>query len=243
MGRIISIVNQKGGVGKTTTAINLAKSLSMSGKKVLLIDSDPQSNVSVVLGVTQNEFTLYDCLINKIDPIETLCSSNISGLDIIPSNINMMDAEIEMMTIDNRESLMKRMITPLKTFYDYILIDCPPSLGILTINSLTTSDSVIIPLQCNNVVFNGISNLLNTIKIIKNKLNTDLELDGFVLTMYDEKSRLNNQVHSDLKKNFEGLVFKSIINHDKSSLLHDVNSNCFKNYNNLSKELISKHER
>ena len=190
MGKIIALANQKGGVGKTTTTINLAASLATLEKKVLVIDADPQANASSGLGVDLKEVecSIYECLINQTDIREAIYTTDIDGLDIIPSHIDLVGAEIEMLNLESRENIMKKLLAPMKKEYDYILIDCSPSLGLITINALTAADSVIIPVQCEYFALEGISKLLNTIKIIKSKLNTALEIEGFLLTNFLEKN-------------------------------------------------------
>ena len=202
MGKIIALANQKGGVGKTTTTINLAASLATLEKKVLVIDADPQANASSGLGVDLKEVecSIYECLINQTDVREAIYTTDIDGLDIIPSHIDLVGAEIEMLNLDSRENIMKKVLAPMKNEYDYILIDCSPSLGLITINALTAADSVIIPVQCEYFALEGISKLLNTIKIIKSKLNTGLEIEGFLLTMFDSRLRLANQIYDEVKR-------------------------------------------
>ena len=199
MGKIIALANQKGGVGKTTTTINLAASLATLEKKVLVIDADPQANASSGLGVDLKEVegSIYECLINQTDIREAIYTTDIDGLDIIPSHIDLVGADIEMLNLDSRENIMKKVLAPMKNEYDYILIDCSPSLGLITINALTAADSVIIPVQCEYFALEGISKLLNTIKIIKSKLNTRLEIEGFLLTMFDSRLRLANQIYDE----------------------------------------------
>lgn len=252
MGKIISLANQKGGVGKTTTAINLAASLASLGKKVLLIDADPQANASSGLGIDIRsvEFTIYECLIDSVPPVQAIRPTEVENLFILPSHIDLVGAEIEMLNMDNRERVMHAILTPLKSEYDYLLIDCSPSLGLITVNALTASDSVIIPVQCEYFALEGISKLLNTIKIIKSKLNPSLEIEGFLLTMYDNRLRLANQVYAEVKKHFQGMVFEAVItrnvrlseapSHGKPVLLYDPESKGSSNYMELAKELVAK---
>jgi len=255
MGKIISLANQKGGVGKTTTAINLAASLASMGKKVLLVDADPQANASSGLGVDIRvlEFTIYECLIDGIQPVQAIHQTEVDNLFVLPSHIDLVGAEIEMLNMDNREKVMQNLLVPLKDQYDYIFIDCSPSLGLITVNALTASDSVIIPVQCEYFALEGISKLLNTIKIIKSKLNTKLEIEGFLLTMFDNRLRLANQVYAEVKKHFQGMVFESVItrnvrlseapSHGKPVLLYDAESKGSSNYIDLAKELIAKTQK
>lgn len=214
MGKIIALANQKGGVGKTTTTINLAASLATLEKSVLVIDADPQANASSGLGVDLKEVdcSIYECLVNQQDIREAIYTTDIEGLDIVPSHIDLVGAEIEMIQLDDREKVMKKLLAPMKEMYDYILIDCSPSLGLITINALTAADSVIIPVQCEYFALEGISKLLNTIKIIKSKLNPALDIEGFLLTMYDSRLRSANQVYEEVKNHFQELVFKTSSN-------------------------------
>ena len=252
MGKIIALANQKGGVGKTTTTINLAASLATLEKSVLVVDADPQANASSGLGVDLKEVdcSLYECIINHTDVREAIYTTDIEGLDIIPSHIDLVGAEIEMLNLDNREKVIKQLLDPIRNEYDHILIDCSPSLGLITVNSLTAADSVIIPVQCEYFALEGISKLLNTIKIIKSKLNPKLEIEGFLLTMYDSRLRLANQIYDEVKRHFQELVFKTVIqrnvklsespSHGLPVILYDADSTGSKNHLALAKEIISK---
>ena len=252
MSKIISIANQKGGVGKTTTAINLAAGLAHEGKRVLLIDADPQANASSGLGIDirQAGETIYECLIGNIDPHNAVKQTNTENLSVIPSHIDLVGAEIEMLNIDDRETLMKKMLEPIKDEYDYILIDCSPSLGLITVNALTASDRLIIPVQCEFFALEGIAKLLNTVKIIKAKLNPQLQIEGFLLTMYDSRLRLSQQVYDEVKRHFGSLVFDTVISrnvrlseapsHGMSVIEYDQYSKGAQNYIRLAKELIER---
>ncbi|MBQ0021106.1 MAG: ParA family protein [Bacteroidales bacterium] len=252
MGKIISIVNQKGGVGKTTTSMNLAASLAALEKKVLLVDADPQANASSGMGVDPSEIdtSIYNCIIDHVDVRESIYTTEIEGLDIIPSHIDLVGAEIEMLNVKDRERVISRILAPLKDEYDYILIDCSPSLGLITVNALTASDSVIIPVQCEYFALEGISKLLNTIKIIKSKLNPKLEIEGFLLTMYDSRLRLANQIYDEVKRHFQELVFNTVIqrnvklseapSHGLPAILYDADAVGTKNHLALANEIIAK---
>ena len=254
MGKIFALANQKGGVGKTTTTINLAASLATLEKTVLVVDADPQANASSGLGVDLNEVdcSLYECIIDHKDVREAIYTSDIDGLDIIPSHIDLVGAEIEMLNLDNREKVIKQVLAPIKDEYDYILIDCSPSLGLITVNALTAADAVIIPVQCEYFALEGISKLLNTIKIIKSKLNPKLEIEGFLLTMYDSRLRLANQIYDEVKRHFQELVFKTVIqrnvklsecpSHGLPVILYDAESAGAKNHLRLAEEIINKNK-
>ena len=255
MGKIIALANQKGGVGKTTTSMNLAASLATLEKKVLLIDADPQANASSGLGVDTNqvECSLYNALLDNLDIREAIYTTDIEGLDIIPSHIDLVGAEIELLNAQNRERVLKSLLTTVINDYDYILIDCSPSLGLITINALTTANSVIIPVQCEYFALEGISKLLNTIKIVKSKLNPELSIEGFLLTMYDSRLKLANQVYDEVKKHFRDLVFKTVIprnvklgeapGHGLPAILYDADSIGAKKHLELAKEIIEKNEK
>ena len=255
MSKIIALANQKGGVGKTTTSMNLAASLATLEKRVLLIDADSQANASSGLGVdlSKVDCSIYECLISGADIHEAIYTTDIDRLDIIPSNINLVGAEVEMLGFEGREFILKRLLQVVDKEYDYILIDCSPSLGLITVNALTAANSVIIPVQCEYFALEGISKLLNTIKIVKKKLNPELEIEGFLLTMYDSRLRLANQIYDEVKRHFQELVFKTVIqrnvklseapSHGLPAILYDADSTGAKNHLNLAKEIIKKNEQ
>ena len=236
MGKIIAIANQKGGVGKTTTTINLAASLAKEGKRVLIIDADPQANATSGYGIDPRsmESSIYECLVDDYPMDGSQVATCVEGLDLVGSRIDLAGAELELISKPERERTLKRLLSPLAGKYDYILIDCSPSLGLITVNALTAANSVIIPVQAEYFALEGISKLLNTIRIIKSKLNPDLEIEGFLLTMYDARLRLANQIYEELKSHFGDMVFDTVIprnirlseapSHGLPALLYDPES-------------------
>ncbi len=254
MGKIIAIANQKGGVGKTTTAINLGASLAALDKKILIVDADPQANSTSGLGfeIRNVKTSIYECLVDDVEAKNIILNTETEGLDIIPSHIDLVGAEIEMLNHPNRERKMKTVLNTIKDNYDYILIDCSPSLGLLTVNALTAADSVIIPVQCEYFALEGIGKLLNTVKIIQGDLNPDIEIEGFLLTMYDSRLNLSNQVVEEVRKHFQQMVFKTIIqrniklseapSYGQPILMYDANSKGAISYLNLARELLQKND-
>lgn len=252
MGKIIAIANQKGGVGKTTTSINLAASLAVLEHKTLLIDADPQANSTSGIGFDPRAIkaSVYECLVNDLDPRLAIQQTETPNLDLLPAHIDLVGAEIEMINLNEREYKMKNILDQVKDDYDFIIIDCSPSLGLITINALTAADSVIIPVQCEYFALEGLGKLLNTIKIVQNRLNTTLEIEGILLTMYDVRLRLSNQVVEEVRTHFHDLVFDTIIQRNTrlseapsfgiSVIMHDASCKGAINYLNLAREILQK---
>lgn len=250
MGKTIAITNQKGGVGKTTTAINLAASLSVLEYKTLLIDADPQANATSGIGFDPKNIKTgtYECIVDNAHAEDVILETSTPNLDLIPANIDLVGAEIEIINFPNREKMLRKAIESVKDKYDFILIDCSPSLGLLTVNALTASDSVIIPVQCEYFALEGLGKLLNTIKIVQTRLNEELDIEGILLTMFDSRLRLSRQVVQEVKTHFQKMVFDTIINRNTklgeapsfgtSIIMHDANSTGAINYLNLAREIL-----
>ena len=254
MGKIIAVVNQKGGVGKTTTAVNLAACLSVLEHKTLLVDADPQANATSAVGIEENDvqYCIYDCVMGNAFINDIIKPTHIPNLELVPAIQDLVAAELDLITLDRREFRLKDCFEAVKNEYDFIIIDCAPSLGLITVNSLVAADSVIIPVQCEYFALEGIGKLLNTIKIIKSNLNPALRIEGFLLTMYDARLRLSAQVHDEVRRHFGDLVFNTVISrnvrlseapsHGMSVIEYDRSSKGAKNYISLAKELIRRHQ-
>jgi len=251
MSKIIAVTNQKGGVGKTTTSVNLSAALATLGKRVLLVDIDPQGNTTSGIGVNKADVTncVYDVIINDVHPKDAILPTQISGLSILPATIQLAGAEIELVPTISREVRLKKSLHLVKHMFDYIIIDCPPSLGILTINSLTAADSVIIPIQCEYYALEGLSQLLNTVRLVQKHLNTSLQIEGVLLTMFDARTNLGIQVIEEVKKYFQQKVYQTVIprnvrlseapSHGESIITYDPRSKGAEVYLELAKEVIS----
>jgi chromosome partitioning protein len=254
MGKIITVANQKGGVGKTTTAINLSAALGILEFKTLLVDADPQANATSGVGIDPKDIKagIYECLVNDIEPQELIIKTENPNLDLIPAHIDLVGAEIELINQPNREYMMRLALNKVKDDYDFVIIDCSPSLGLVTVNALTASDSVIVPVQCEYFALEGLGKLLNTIKIVQQKLNTDLTIEGILLTMYDTRLRLSNQVVEEVRMHFQEMVFDTIIHRNttlgeapsfgQTIMMHDASSKGAVNYLNLAREILQKND-
>ncbi len=254
MTKIIAIANQKGGVGKTTTAINLAASLAALEHKTLIVDADPQANSTSGIGIDPKEVkhSVYECMVDGVAAKDAIISTDIQYLDLLPSHIDLVGAEVEMVNIEHREEKMRTALTPIQGDYDFVIIDCSPSLGLITINALTAADSVLIPVQCEYFALEGLGKLLNTIKIIQTRLNMELQIEGILLTMYDVRLRLSNQVVEEVKTHFKSIVFDTIIPRNirlseapsfgVPVIAHDAVSKGAVSYLNLAKEILVKND-
>jgi chromosome partitioning protein len=254
MGKIITVANQKGGVGKTTSAINLAASLGVLEYKTLLVDADPQANATSGVGIDPKTIktSIYECLVSDIHPRDIVITTDNPNLDLIPAHIDLVGAEIELINMPNREYNMRLALNKIKDDYDFIIVDCSPSLGLVTVNALTASDSVIVPVQCEYFALEGLGKLLNTIKIVQQKLNTDLTIEGILLTMYDTRLRLSNQVVEEVRLHFQDMVFDTIIHRNttlgeapsfgQTVIMHDASCKGSVNYLNLAREILQKND-
>lgn len=252
MAKIIALANQKGGVGKTTTAINLAASLAVLEYNVLIVDADPQANATSGLGfdLKEVENSIYECIVDGIEPSKAILQTEIDHLYVLPSHIDLVGAEIEMLNLPNREKVLSGVLEQLRDRFDFILIDCSPSLGLITVNALTAADSVIIPVQCEYFALEGLGKLLNTVKIIQSRLNPELEIEGFLLTMYDSRLNLSNQVVEEVQRHFQDMVFETLVSRNiklseapsygKAVVMYDATSKGAVNYLNLARELLKK---